>query len=156
MARKSAVVTISREGRDKGKTFVITEMSAMRAEKWATRAFLALGRAGVEVPDGLADAGIAGLAVLGLRALASLRFEDAEPLLDEMFARVQIMPDPRNPETVRSVMEDEVEEVSTILKLRAEALDLHMGFSFAGDVFALISDMISSPASPSTGTSPGA
>ena len=42
MARKVEYITIDQEGRDQGKTFKITEMPALKAEKWATRAFLAL------------------------------------------------------------------------------------------------------------------
>jgi len=46
MARKTATVTISAEGRDKGKTFFLTEMSAERSEEWGERALLALVRGG--------------------------------------------------------------------------------------------------------------
>ena len=52
MARKVSNYTVTKEGRDLGKTFVITEMPASRAEAWATRALLALMAGGVELPDG--------------------------------------------------------------------------------------------------------
>lgn len=51
MARKTKLVTIAAEGRDKGKCFLIREMPAMQSEKWAIRAILALGRADAEVED---------------------------------------------------------------------------------------------------------
>lgn len=133
MARKSKIVTIpAGEGnRDAGKAFVLTEMSATRAEKWATRALMGVARAGVEVPEDFALAGMAGLAVVGLRGLLAMEFEEAEALLSEMFECVQIMPTPTDPRIVRPLIEDDLEEVSTILLLRSEVIELHTGFSIA-------------------------
>jgi hypothetical protein len=37
--------------RDKGKRFKITEMPAMKAEKWAARFFLALAKSGIDIPS---------------------------------------------------------------------------------------------------------
>lgn len=105
-------------------------MSAAKAERWATRALLAVARSGVDMPDGAAEAGMATLAVIGLRALSFISFEEAEPLLDEMMECVQIIPDPeKNPNFVRQLVEDDIEEVSTRLYLRAEVFELHTGFS---------------------------
>ena len=119
MARKSQTVTIAADNRDRGKVFVLTEMSAVAAERWATRALLALSRSGVEMPDSIADGGMAGMAVVGFKALTALAFEDADLLLAEMMACVQIMPDPSRPSVVRNLLiEDDVEEVSTLLTLR--------------------------------------
>ena len=83
MARNAKPVVITAEGRDKGKRFVLTEMPALRAEKWALRALLALAKAGVDLPDDAVGAGMAALAVAGLQALRKLEFTDAEPLMDE-------------------------------------------------------------------------
>ena len=79
MARKVEYVTIDQEGRDKGKTFKITEMPALKAEKWATRAFLALAASGLDLPTDV-NAGMAGIAALGLDVFRNLDFEKAEPL----------------------------------------------------------------------------
>lgn len=126
--RKKIAVTIEAEGRDKGKVFVLQEMPASQAEKWAAKALLAMGRAGTAIPENVETAGLAGIAALGIRALASMSFEDAEPLLDEMFACVQVQP---SHNVVRALIEDDIEEVATRLKLRAELIDLHLGFSIA-------------------------
>jgi len=134
MARKTKVVTITAEGRDRGKQFLITEMPASRAEKWAFRAFFALGRAGIQVPEEMAGMGMSVIAVIGIRALAMLRFEDAEPLMDEMMGCVQFMPDPARPAIVRQLIEDDVEEATTLLLLRSEVIELHTGFSIADAV----------------------
>lgn len=125
--RKTNQITFS-EGRDKGKTFLLTEMGAVQAEKWAARALLAVAKSGVDLPENLAGAGMAGLAVLTFKALSGVTFAEVEPLLDEMMACVQIV----EPAMTRSVTLDDIEEVSTILRLRAEVFTLHTGFSLPG------------------------
>jgi hypothetical protein len=135
MARKTET-WVATEGRDKGKHFVITEMSAARAEKWATRALLAIGRAGVDLPDDLASAGMAALAYAGLKAITSCAFEDAEPLLDEMMQCVTIQPDPKL-EFTRGTIEDDFEEVATLVQLRDRVFGLHVGFSIAAELAKL-------------------
>lgn len=130
--RKEVVVTITAEGRDKGKVFVIREKSAVQTEKWATRALLALSRSGVDIGDA-ADAGIRGIMALGIKALFGMSFTDAEPLLDEMMECVSWRVDPKRPDVTRPLMvDDDIEEVATLLRLRSEVVELHTGFSIAG------------------------
>lgn len=129
MARKQITVTIDTPGRDFGKAFRLTEMPASQAEKWAARAFLALAKSGVEIPDNIANAGLAGIATFGLKALGSMSFADAESLMDEMFQCVAIVPDPARPMVVRALIEDDIEEVSTRVRLRKEVFGLHVNFS---------------------------
>lgn len=133
MARKMVTYTEQAEGRDKGKTFVLTEMSASQSERWAIRAFLALAQSGVEIPDSVASSGFAGLFQIGTDALAKIPFSIAEPLLDEMWSCVQIMPNVAQPGVVRGLIEDDIEEIATRIKLRAQTLKLHSGFLSAGD-----------------------
>jgi hypothetical protein len=128
MARKTANVTIQDEGRDRGKVFVLTELPASKSESWAYRALLALIAGGVEVPPGFERMGMAGMAEMGIRALSSLKWEVAEPLLAEMWECVQIMPDPAKPQIVRNLIEEDIEEISTRIKLRAEVWALHADF----------------------------
>lgn len=128
MARNTANYTVTDEGRDQGKVFVLTEMPASRAESWAMRALLALMAGGVEVPEGFERMGMAAMAEIGIKALAGLKWEVAEPLLAEMWSCVQIMPDPSKPHVVRALIEQDIEEVATRLKLRAEVWKLHTGF----------------------------
>lgn len=139
MARKTATITITTEGRDKGKVFVLQEMSATQAEKWAARALLALGSSGVEIPAGIEGQGLAGVAALGIRAFAGLPWHLAEPLLDEMFRCVSFIPSPAHPNVVRGtapgavgpMVEEDIEEVGTRVRLREEVISLHLGFSIA-------------------------
>lgn len=130
--RKIQDVTILDSGRDNGKVFRITEMPAMKAEKWAMRALLAVGKSGVDIPDNVAGGGVAGLAAVGLKALMSIPWELAEPLLDEMMQCIQYLPDPNAPERVRPLIDDDIEEVKTRLTLRNEVFQLHTGFSLPG------------------------
>lgn len=136
--RKTKVVDITAEGRDKGKRFLITEMPAMQAEQWAARAFLALAGSGVELPDNVEKAGIAGIAILGFQALGHARYELIKPLMDEMMQCIKIIPDPERAQYVRDLnfpppgdvnSEADIEEVNTIGFLRMEVFELHTGFS---------------------------
>lgn len=122
--RKTAEITIDAVGRDTGKIFVLREMPASQAEKWAMRALLALAKSGVELPDGVAAGGFAAVAAIGVRALGALSFAEAEPLLDEMMGCVQRRPDPAKP-MVRALVEDDIEEIETRIKLRLEIFNLH-------------------------------
>jgi len=132
MARKIET-WVATEGRDKGKHFIVTEMPAVRAEKWATRALLAISRSGVDLPEDLANAGMAAIAYGGLKAITSCSFDDAEPLLDEMMACVTIRPDPAL-EYARPTIDEDFEEMATILQLRDRVVSLHTGFSIAAEL----------------------
>jgi hypothetical protein len=126
--RKVAQYTVTDEGRDKGKVFSITEMSASRAEAWATRVLLALMGSNADLPENFDELGMAGLAELGLKSIGGLKWEVAEPLLAEMMECVQIIPNPAKPNVIRPLIEDDIEEVLTRFKLRIEVWKLHMDF----------------------------
>jgi len=124
MARKETTF-IANTGRDTGKQFLITEMSASKAENWAFRVILAIGNAGIEIPEGLAMQGMAGLMTIGYMNLLKIPFESAKPLLDEMMTCVQIMP---STNVKRNLIEEDIEEVATRLQLRKSIWELHMDF----------------------------
>jgi hypothetical protein len=128
MARKEASF-VAESGRDKGKQFLITEMSATQAENWAIKAVLAIGNAGIEIPDNLVSQGMAGLVAVGYMNLLKIPFDAAKPLLDEMMGCVQYAP---SPNVKRALIEDDIEEVSTRLALRKAIWNLHMDF-FLGE-----------------------
>lgn len=132
MTLKVLRITIMDDGRDKGKVFIIEEKPARQIQKWAVRAFLALARSGVDVPDDIEQAGLAGLATMSLRALTNLHFEDADSLMDELFECVRIAPDPKHTEVVRTLVDSDIEEVTTRFRLHMEAFQLHTGFSIPG------------------------
>jgi len=124
MARKETIF-VADTGRDTGKKFLITEMSASQAENWAFRVILAIGNAGIEVPEGLAMQGMAGLMAIGYMNLLKIPFEAAQPLLEEMIGCVQIIP---SANLKRKLIEEDIEEVATRLQLRKAIWGLHMDF----------------------------
>jgi len=128
MARKIAHYEVKEAGRDKGKVFVLTEMSASQAERWALRALLAVGRAGIDIPEGIEKAGFSAIASFGLNLVMKLPMEDAEILLDEMFTCIAVLPDPKRPDLTRPLIEDDIEEVKTRVQLRKAIFDLHVDF----------------------------
>lgn len=98
----------------------------MKAEKWAMRALLAVARSGVDIGPA-ANGGMQSLAILGIKALTKVNFDDVEPLLDEMLECIWI----KEAHIVREITENDIDEAATLLLLRKEVLDLHMGFSQA-------------------------
>jgi len=139
MARKTVEVTITAEGRDHGKKFVITEMSAMKAERWGIRAAMAMSKADLNIDPQLLAAGLGGIAVVGLKGLSGANFNEVEPLLAELMTCVQFVgASPSGTEVRRDVGEDDFEEISTLLKIRYEAFSLTTGFSRAAPLLTMI------------------
>ena len=124
MARKETTF-VAETGRDLGKKFLITEMSASQAENWAFQVILAIGNAGIEIPEGLASQGMSGLMAIGYMNLIKIPFDAAKPLLDEMMNCVQIIP---SANIKRKLVEEDIEEVGTRLQLRKSVWNLHMDF----------------------------
>ena len=153
--RKTLTYTVEVEGRDKGKTFLITEMSAVKAEDWAIRAMLALGAFNIEIPEGSLQLGMAALAEIGLKKLFAVDAVVIRPLLAELMECVEFVPNAQKPQVKISypAFESQIEEVTTLLKLKWEVLNLHMDFSLA----AGLSESLGAAAKgrrPSTPTSP--
>jgi hypothetical protein len=130
MARKTLTYTVPSNdpGRDRGKAFLITEMSASQSEEWAARALFTAMNCGVEVPDELLSAGLAGIAALGIKSLNKVPYDFVKPLFDEMMTCVQAIPNPREPNIVRPLIEDDIEEIATRLLLRKATIELHLDF----------------------------
>lgn len=128
MARITEKFIVAEDNRDKGKIFILTEMPAAQGEAWAMRALLALMAGNVELPEDFERMGMAGVAEVGVRALAGLKWDVVEPLMVEMWQCVQIQPDPKKPHIVRPLIEEDIEEITTRIKLRAAVLKLHTGF----------------------------
>lgn len=134
MPRKTETIVVSDSNRDSGKKFLLTEMPADQAERWAVRLLLAAAANGAQIPDGALEAGAAALPALGLRVLAMVPEHAALPLLDEMMGCVKYQPpnDKIAPQAILSGENSQIEEVSTRFKLRLALLELHTGFSVPG------------------------
>lgn len=127
MARKVEKYTVTEDNRDKGKTFQITELPAREAERWALRALLAMSRNGVDLPSDALDSGFASLAVIGLNMLGNIAPEEADALMDKMLECVMYVPEGRGLQP-RPLVESDIEEVTTLIKLRSEVFKIHAGF----------------------------
>lgn len=124
MARKTCRVTIEADGRDKGKTFVVTELPALDIERWTVRLVLALGKNGVNLPGVQADSGFAGIAGVLWALMAQVSPEEAETLMAKMLDGLKI----DEGKIVRELVTDDVEEPETLLQLRMAWVELHAGF----------------------------
>lgn len=133
MGRNTKRVTIAAEGRDKGKTFVLTEMPAMQAESWFYRAILGLIQSGADIPQEALQASAASFAALaasGITALGGIKWETLEPLLAEMLPCIQYEHALNHPlQSLFAGPACQIEEVATFVALRGALLELHVGFS---------------------------
>jgi hypothetical protein len=72
--------------------------------------------------------GIAAMAGTGLKMVSQIPPAEAKPLLDELMECVQCVPDSANQHIKRRLIDDDIEEIATRLKLRAEVFKLHVDF----------------------------
>lgn len=151
--RNKKEYTVTAEGRDKGKIFVITEMHAVKGEDWAIRAIRLAQKGGADVPGGL-NAGIAGIAAIGILAiLQGGEIDELRPLFREMLSCVELMTDRAKMHTRPIIVDSEddenndIQEIKTLLLLRKEWLDLHLDFSIADALSKLTSGTASADSS---------
>lgn len=135
-------------GRDAGKTFLITEWSARRAEKWAWGMTFALKGSTSEIPLDVARLGMVGVGIRLLNVVlkADAPYAAIEPFMDQLIDEcVQIVRDPKavDKATGRPVatplLEGEIAEIATLQWLRSEVVRVHTNFS----VFDALSELLS-------------
>lgn len=114
--------TVSAEGADKGKSFVITRMDAFTADKWARHAVQSAIRGGARIGATLADSGMAGLASVGLEIFGFMDEADLDRAFDKLIACVKIRTDPANPNMTRAVIASDFEEPDTLGLVRGRRL----------------------------------
>jgi hypothetical protein len=125
--RKTASVIIDADNRDKGKRFLLTEMSAYQAERWARKVISTLARRGVQVPVGTELAGMA--AFPSLTPLTMMSWIDDDALIGEIMSCVHAWPE--GSPIPRRLVESDTEEILTLAYLKMEVIALHVGFSMA-------------------------
>jgi len=150
MARKTCRLTIADEGRDKSKTFIITELPALDIERWTVRLVLALGKNGISLPDVQTDSGFAGIAGILWVLIAQIHPDDAESLMATMLQGLKI----DEGKITHDVGSDDIEEPETLLQLRMAWVDLHAGFFAKGGrlIWGRLTSLM--PASPAPKTPP--
>ena len=124
--------TIELEDRGNKLVFKVKEMSATQLEDWTMRADLVLAGAGSDIP---ASGGVEGigkyLAEHGLAAIGNVDYAKAKPLLDEMLGCCYRVMDKMEERVTPETADAYIGEVSTLFKLRLEALKVN--FSFFGN-----------------------
>lgn len=131
MPRKVERLVVTSEGRDKGKTFVLTEMPADQGERLANRIVFALLNTGAAVPEEALGAGWAALAALGLQAIGLLKSETVQTILDDAWsACVMYEHKPNIPlQLITGGVNSQIEEVKTRYEIHLALWKLHTGFS---------------------------
>lgn len=122
--RKTITITISDDGRDRGKKFHITEWPAARAEQWALRVLLGLGKGGVELPPEVLKLGAAAIVYVAATQIMRIPSRVALRLADELMECIERVEE----KVTRSLVSEDIEEVATRLKLKAEVVKLTFGF----------------------------
>lgn len=123
--RKEMAWVVDGENRDKGKEFLITEMSAWDAEELAQDIYRAMGEAGIsEISSDVIAMGCAGLATLGLSVLSASPADVSRQISRRLLDTVQI----RTESGLRKPIIDDYEEVSTIRTLKDKVFELNFSF----------------------------
>lgn len=136
MARKEIPFIVEEEGRDKGKEFLITEMSAWDADSLAQDIFRAMGDSNYSsIPADVIAMGCAGLATVGLSVISASSPEVARQLRDRLMSTVDIIITSKGQRQQRKVNGSlDFEEVSTIRSLLDKVFEINFNFlTIAGE-----------------------
>lgn len=136
MARKEIPFIVEEEGRDKGKEFLITEMSAWDADSLAQDIFRAMGDSNYSsIPADVIAMGCAGLATVGLSVISASSPEVARQLRDRLMSTVDIIITNDGKRQQRKVNGPlDFEEVSTIRSLLDKVFQVNFDFlTIAGE-----------------------
>ncbi len=130
MARKEIPYVVMDENRDKGKEFIITEMSAWDADELAQDIFRAMGDCNYTgIPADVIAMGCAGLATVGLSVISASSPDVARQLRDRLMSTVEIVithDGKRNRRKVNGAID--FEEVSTIRSVLDKVFEINFGF----------------------------
>ncbi|EKN3386119.1 hypothetical protein ACPSVR_004278 [Yersinia enterocolitica] len=129
MSRKQITYTVEDEGRDKGKEFIITEMSAWDAEELSEEIYRAMGHGEFNsLPADVVAMGVAGLATVGISVLAAAPASVSRPISDRILSTVEIVITNEGKDINRAIKPLDFEEISTIRTLKDKVFELNFGF----------------------------
>jgi len=133
MARKTATIVI-KDGRDKGKQFLVTEMPATEGTTLSFQVFQLLAESGIDMEIKSLDP--IGIIKAAVRALSSLPRTDFEYYRDWLFKYVQWQ-SPADEKAVRKVIlsdrdDSDIEDPLTVFELMYKSLDLNLRDVFIG------------------------
>ncbi|MBJ9257302.1 hypothetical protein I5495_08150 [Citrobacter amalonaticus] len=129
MARKEIPFIVEDDNRDKGKEFIITEMSAWDADSLAQDIFRAMGESNFTgIPPDVIAMGCAGLATIGINVLSAASPDVARTLRERLLSTVQIVITHDGSRQIREVKPIDFEEVSTIRSLMDQVFKVNFEF----------------------------
>ncbi|MGT3277443.1 hypothetical protein ACX1IE_17820 [Yersinia enterocolitica] len=129
MARKEIIYIVDAEGRDNGKEFIITEMSAWDAEELSEEIYRAMGHGEFNsLPADVVAMGVAGLATVGVSVLAAAPASVSRPIADRILSTVEIVITNEGKGITRAIKPIDFEEISTIRTLKDKVFELNFGF----------------------------
>ena len=130
MSRKEIPFTVTDEGRDKGKEFIITEMSAWDADELAQDIFRAMGDSNYTgIPADVIAMGCAGLATVGLSVLSASSPDVSRTLRERLMSTVQIVITHEGKTQMRKVNGSiDFEEVHTIRQVMDQVFKVNFDF----------------------------
>lgn len=128
--RNSIEFTIKDNNRDFGKAFIITEMSAVQGEELAEEVFRIMSRYNFySIPPEVMTMGTAGLATVGLAAIANADRDEARAISQRLLSTVKIRIEHEGKSLERALdAETDIEEVSTLRFLKDEVFRLNFDF----------------------------
>lgn len=129
--RHKKTVVIEDEGRDRGKEFLITELSSYEAEQWVWQLIPVLAAAGVEIDEDTLKGGFSRIMAVGAANILRMPYGFVKSLLDQMLPCIKYchyddggkaIP----PTAILLNASCQIEELSTWFTLRKAVLDLHI------------------------------
>ena len=124
--RKESTIMLEDDGNRL--TFRIRQMPATQLEDWIFRAVQVLGAA-LELPEGAGLESVgAALEKNGLRALSSIAYDKAKPLLDEMLGTASRVLDGVEYPCTLDTMDGYVSDIKTLFRLRVECFKVNLSF----------------------------
>lgn len=145
-------------GRDAGKTFLIQEWYADRAERWAWGMFFALKGTGSQIPLDVARLGMVavGVRVINTVLAADVDYSKIDPfmsqLIDECVTIVRdrsVIDKATGLPAATPLLQGDISEMATRTWLRSEVIRLHTNFSVFDSLSGLV-DQIRTWMPPST------
>jgi hypothetical protein len=128
--RNTIEFTIKDSNRDYGKVFIITEMSAVQGEDLAEDVFRVMSRNNFySIPPEVMSMGTAGLATIGLAAIANANREEARAISQRLLSTVKVRIEHEGKTLERALdAEADIEEVSTLRFIKDEVFRLNFDF----------------------------
>lgn len=129
--RNKKTIRIETDGRDKGKEFILTELSSYEAEQWVWKLMPVLAQSGITVDEDTLKGGFAAIAAMGAANILRMPYGFVKSLLDEMAPCIQYQHYDEHgralpPAPIVLNQDCQIEEVATWFTLRKAVLDLHI------------------------------